>query len=80
MEILPSQTPTPEPSPRCRTGECCSTTGARHCGPFITDALVGLIDGTPAGESIVLSCFVIPAGHPVIDALLRLQPWGVGQV
>jgi phosphatidylserine/phosphatidylglycerophosphate/cardiolipin synthase-like enzyme len=43
----------------------------------ITDTLVGLIDATPAGQSIVLSYFVIQPGHPVIDALLRAYGRGV---
>ena len=42
----------------------------------ITDALVGLIDGTPAGESIVLSYFRDPAGTPRHRrTAARLQPW-----
>jgi phosphatidylserine/phosphatidylglycerophosphate/cardiolipin synthase-like enzyme len=43
----------------------------------ITDRLVGLIDATPAGESIVISYFVIQPNHPVIDALLRAYSRGV---
>lgn len=43
----------------------------------ISDALVGLIDRTPSGESIVLSYFVIQPHHPVIDALLRAYGRGV---
>ena len=43
----------------------------------ITDRLVGLIDGTPAGESIVASWFVIQPNHPVLDALLRAYSRGV---
>jgi len=43
----------------------------------LTDALVSLIDGTPAGESIALSYFVIQPHHPTIDALLRAYGRGV---
>jgi phosphatidylserine/phosphatidylglycerophosphate/cardiolipin synthase-like enzyme len=43
----------------------------------ISQDLVDLIDQTPAGESIVMSYFVIQPGHPVIDALLRAYGRGV---
>lgn len=43
----------------------------------ISDALSALIDDTGAGESIVLSYFVIQPNHPVIDALLRAFSRGV---
>ena len=79
VEITPSQTPTPEPSPAMRTGEevLFNYPVPGTADLSITDALVGLIDGTPAGESIVLSYFVIQPGHPVIDALLRAYSRGV---
>lgn len=43
----------------------------------LSNRLVELIDGTPQGERIMLSFFVIQANHPVIDALLAAYGRGV---
>ena len=43
----------------------------------LSNRLVELINGTPQGERILLSFFVIQANHPVIDALLGAYSRGV---
>ena len=79
VEITASPAPAPEPSPTMRTGQEALFNYPVPGTPdlSISDALVDLVDGTPAGESIVLSYFVVQPGHPVIDALLRAYSRGV---
>jgi phosphatidylserine/phosphatidylglycerophosphate/cardiolipin synthase-like enzyme len=79
VEITASPTPPPEPSPTMRFGQEALFNYPVPGTPdlSISDALVDLVDGTPAGESITLSYFVVQPGHPVIDALLRAYSRGV---
>lgn len=78
VEIQPTQSPSPQ-IPPTPDGEQTVFNYPIPGTPdlSITDALVKLIDQTPAGESIRLSYFVIQQGHPVTDALLRAQGRGV---
>jgi phosphatidylserine/phosphatidylglycerophosphate/cardiolipin synthase-like enzyme len=75
----PSPSATQPPSTALRTGEEVVFNYPVPGAPdlSISNALDRLIDGTPQGESIRLSFFVIQPTHPVIDALLRAYSRGV---
>jgi phosphatidylserine/phosphatidylglycerophosphate/cardiolipin synthase-like enzyme len=78
--VDPQPTPSasePQPAPRTGTEILFNYPVPGTPDLAISNALVDLIDGTPAGESIVLSYFVLQPGHPVIDALLRAHGRGV---
>lgn len=78
--VTPSSTPTPEPTvSTARTGQEVVFNYPVPGTPdlAISDRLVSLIDGTPQGESIRMSYFVVQVSHPVVDALLRAYSRGV---
>lgn len=78
--VTPSVSPSPSPSsttqgPARQTVFNYPVPGTPDLA--LTNTLVDLIDGTPAGETVRLSYFVVQASHPAIDALLRAYGRGV---
>ena len=74
----PTQTPTPEPTGPTEGLEVVFNYPIPGTPDLsISDALVKLIDETPAQASISMSYFVMQTNHPALDALLQAYGRGV---